>query len=323
MSGAGRADGALLGKVTVEGEPLLWDPVPIAVLCNGTMVHTTLTDPKGNFTITSAAVPNSLSVQADAKRQMETHLEGCNVEASLAGFRSNTITITVRHLRDDPDLGTITLQRKAAAAGTAISVTTASAPANALQNWQKAGAALQEQKPERAQRDLEKAVEIYPGFASAWYELGKLQLASSVPDARASFTKSVAADHQFVPPYEQLAALAVQDGNWKDALIATNKVLTLNPAGNMRTWYFNGLANFQLGRTAAAEASVKKSLAMDPLHNLQNTEQLLAVILARKSDYAGALDHLRNCLTYIQPGPNADLLKQQITQLLQRATATK
>jgi hypothetical protein len=54
---------------------------------------------------------------------------------------------------------------------------------------------------------------------------------------------------------------------------------------------------------------------MDPLHEQQNTEQLLAVVLVKKMDYAGALAHLKNCLTYFPPGPNLDLVKEQIAQI--------
>jgi len=75
------------------------------------------------------------------------------------------------------------------------------------------------------------------------------------------------------------------------------------------------------GKPAAAEASAVKSLALDPRHSVLNTEQLLAVILARKGDFAGALDHLRSSLKYVPPGPNADLLKQQIAQLERRIAA--
>ena len=39
------------------------------------------------------------------------------------------------------------------------------------------------------------------------------------------------------------------------------------------------------------------------------------MILADKHDFAGALAHLRNCLTYLPSGPNADLVKQQVAQL--------
>ncbi len=75
MSGQGRAGGVLLGKLAVEGEPLLWEPVPVSVVCGGTIVYTTRTDPKGNFAIAPAPAPVSVNQQGDTKRQMETHYE--------------------------------------------------------------------------------------------------------------------------------------------------------------------------------------------------------------------------------------------------------
>ncbi len=323
MSTQGRAGGVLLGKLDMEGEPLPWEPIPVSVVCGGTILDTAQTDPKGRFVITSSKVPGALSTEGDAERQMETHYQGCTVQASLAGFHSNAITITQRNFINHPDLGTLTLSREGRDNGTAVSNTTRSAPAKAMKSFDKARAEWLEQKPDRAQQDLKKAVEIYPQFAEAWYQLGNLQEASNRQDARNSFSKALAADPQFVPPYERLAALAAQDGNWKDVVANTSHALQLDPVGTPQTWYYDAAGNFQLGKVDAAENSANKSLAMDPKHTIPNTEQLLAVILAQKKDYAGALAHLRNCLTYMPSGPSADLVKQQIAQVQQRVTASK
>jgi tetratricopeptide (TPR) repeat protein len=322
MSGQGRAGGVLLGKLAVEGEPLLWEPVLVSVDCGGSIVYTTRTDPNGNFAI--APAPASLNQQGDAKRQMETQYEGCRVQAALAGFHSNALTITQHNLQDDPNLGTLTLSRQEGRAeGTAFSATTASAPPNARKFFDRARTELLEQRPDKAERDLEKAVQIYPGFAGAWFEMGKLQLASSAQEARSSFAKAAAADPKFVSPYEQLAVLDAQDQKWQDAANESSHALELNPAGTSQLWFSDALANFHLGHTDLAEASALKSLAMDPVHTIPNDEQLLAVILALKGDYAGALKHLRNCLTYLPSGSSADLVKQQIAQLEQRVGANK
>jgi tetratricopeptide (TPR) repeat protein len=146
-----------------------------------------------------------------------------------------------------------------------------------------------------------------------------LQEASNSADAQTSFAKAAAADPQFVLPYEQLATLAAQANKWQDVLDNTNHALQLDPEGTAQTWYLNAMANYQLGKIDAAQASAEKSLALDPSHSIPNTEQMLAVILARKGDYNGALAHLRNCLKYSPNGPTADLLKQQIAQLEQKA----
>ena len=96
-----------------------------------------------------------------------------------------------------------------------------------------------------------------------------------------------------VLPYEQLAVLAVQAGTWQDVEDNTNQALQLDPSGTPQLWYYDALAKFQLGETDKASASASKSLAIDPRHSVLGTEQLLAVIMARKADYAGALQHLR------------------------------
>jgi tetratricopeptide (TPR) repeat protein len=324
MTGQGRAGGALFGKVKVEGEPLLWNPVLVSVLCNGTTVSTTRTDPNGKFLIPFVPVPGSLSLQGDQQRQMETQYEGCTVQASFTGFHSNAITITRRNLRDEPDLGMLTLSRAGGrAAATAVSSTLESAPANAVKAFDKARNDLLEQKLDHAQHDLEKAVQAYPAFAEAWYQLGRIQESSSSGEAQTSFSKAAATDPQFILPYEQLAALAAQGEKWEDVVENTDHSLHLDPAGTIQIWYLNALGNFQLGKMDTAEASASKSLALDPTHTIPNTEQLLAAVLARRGDYNGALVHLRNCLTYVPNGPGAELLKQQIEQLEHKATAAK
>jgi len=323
MSTQGRAGGVLLGKLAMQGEPLPWEPIPISVVCGGTILDTAQSDPKGRFVITSSKVPGALSLQGDAERQMETHYQGCTVQAMLAGFHSNAITITQRNFINQPDLGTLTLSRQGSGNGTAVSNTTKSAPANAMKSFDKARAEWLEQKPDRAQQDLKKAVQDYPQFAEAWYQLGSLQEIADRQEARNSYSKASAADPQFVLPYERLAALSAQDGKWKDVVDNSGHALQLNPAGTPQIWYYDAMGNFQLGKVDAAENSANKSLALDPKHTIPNTEQLLAVILAQKKDYPGALAHLRNCLTYMPAGPNADLVKQQIAQVEQRVPAAK
>ncbi len=323
MSAQGRAGGVLLGKLALEGEPLPWEPMLVSVDCKGTTVNTTQADLRGQFVIAFADTHGVERIPADAQRQMETKYEGCQVRASLAGFRSSAVTITVRNLRDEPDLGTITLFPEGRSSGTELSSTTQDAPANAMKAFEKARAEWLNQNAGGALGNLKKAVAIYPGFAEAWLQLGKLQEASDPQGARDSFSKALAADPKFVLPYEQLAVLSAQAGNWQETEDNTSKALQLDPAGTPQLWYYDALAKFQLGKTEEAKVSAVKSLAIDPRHTVLGTEQLLAVIMARKADYAGALQHLRNCLTYFPAGAQSDLVKQQIAQLEPKIKASK
>jgi tetratricopeptide (TPR) repeat protein len=323
MSTQGRAGGALLGKVSVDSDPSIWEPILVNVICGGSIVYTTSTDAKGNFGILAIPEPGApIATRDDNMRRMLMQYENCQAKAYLPGYTSNAITITHGNLRDNPNLGTFSLHRDAMAPGTALSSTRQTASANASKSFQKAYADLMDQKPDRAVKDLEKAVQIDPRFADAWYQLGRLQIASNPKDAEMSFSRAAETDPQFVLPYGQLAAFAGQAGKWKEAADYVDHSLKLDPSGTAQIWYYSALANAQLGKTDVAAESARKSLAMDPQHTIPNTEQLLAVMLVKKQDYAGALQHLRNCLKYLPSGPGLDLVKQQVAQL-EQAVATK
>lgn len=317
------AAGDLRGKVVVKDGLLPWDPIPVTISCNGKAAYTTETDAKGYFGILPSHIHGEVSQQGDRERQMKVHFEGCVVEAFLAGFSSSTLTITEHNLRDTPEIGTITLTREFTARGTAVSATSKSVPACAAERWSRAGEEMLADRPDRARRQLEEAVRIYPGFAEAWYQLGTLQLLSNPRQAQICLRKAAAADPAFVPPHEQLAGLAVQQEDWPSALASVGHYLQIDPKGTIHIWYYSALSNLQLGNIAAAENSANKLLAMDPLHNIRNGEQLLAVIQARRADYADALAHLRHSLSYVPEGPDAEMIRAQIAQIEKHITKPK
>ena len=315
------------GKVVMAGGGQLpWDPIPVIVSCNGVTRYDTQTDMRGAFEIEAAARQSEVvSNVADTRRLTPTQLVGCDVHAVLGGFESTTVAIGNRSIVDNPDIGTITLHRDEKAMGAAVSATTATAPKDALKNFDKAHTEAGSKHLESAQHDLEKAVKIDPQFAEAWYQLGKIDDAIKPQDAADAYAKSAAADAQFLPPYVRMAELAAKAKRWQETVDATDHALKLDPEGTPQVWYFNAVGNFNLGKKDVAEASARRSLAMDPSHLAPNTEQLLAVMLAGRGDYAGALEHLRSCLTYAAPGPNAEMVKQQVAQLekLVPGTASK
>jgi tetratricopeptide (TPR) repeat protein len=323
LSHQGRSGDYLLGKVMVAGGSLPWDPVPITVTCGGKIRYTANADPKGSFEIAAVETSSPTAGIEGAKSKPAAEFVGCTVEAALPGFSSTVITVPNRNILDNPDIGTIQLSREEGVAGAAVSSTTASAPKEATKALEKARSEWLEQKSDRAQRDLEKAVQLYPQFAEAWYQLGKIQEASRPQDAANSFSKAVAADPKFILPYGHLVPLDAQAGKWQEVADNTAHELELSPRGTPQAWYYNALGNYKLNKKDAAEASAAKALAMDPLHTQPNSEQLLAVILADKQDFAGALAHLRNCLTYLPSGANADIVKQQIAELEKMVPAAK
>jgi tetratricopeptide (TPR) repeat protein len=311
---AGRGGDRLTGNVTITGGAVPWDPIAITVRCDGKEKFTTTTDGKGFFAINSVDDRGPNTVKADPKPAGWQYL-GCHVQAALPGFNSSTIVIANRNALDSTNIGTIKLSREENSGGSTVSSTTASAPKDASKAFEKARAAWLENKPDHAEKELQKAVQAYPQFAEAWYQLGRLQETANPGEAAKSFSKAATADPKYILPHEQLAILAVQGQKWQDVVDETKRIVELDPRGTAQIWYYSALGNFQLKNMDAAEAAATKALAMDPLHQQPNAEQLLAVLLANKQDFAGALAHLKNCLTYFPPGPDLELVKEQIAQI--------
>ncbi|MFZ0663645.1 MAG: tetratricopeptide repeat protein [Acidobacteriaceae bacterium] len=305
------------GKVKVEDAAFPWDPIPVIVTCNGVVRYRTEADAKGGFTIQGNQSPSVLvPTETNPHQEAASQLVGCDVRASVPGFTSSVLRIANRDIMDNPDVGTVTLRPDSSAAGTSASATTAAAPKDAMKQYDKARADWLRRDGKGAEHDLEKAVKIDPQFADAWYHLGEVQQAKKDDkNALVSYQKAAAADPKFVPPYERIAELSAAQKNWQDVANATDTALKLDPEGTPQLWYFDALAKYNLGKVDDAEASAQKSLAMDPQHVAPNTEQLLAVMEASQGQLADALKHLEHSLTYMKPGPNADLVKQQIAQL--------
>ncbi len=316
----GRTGDQLRGQVTLVAATLPWEPIPVVVTCGGKASFATKTDSQGIFVITNVEPIGSQAI-IGTQKSFVAQLVGCAVTAVLPGFDSSQLTIANRDLVTNPNIGTITLKREEGAEYTALSATTDAAPKEARKSFEKARKEWLEGHPDRAKRDLERAVEIDHQFAEAWYQLGKIQAVSMSPGAWNSFSNAIAADPKFALPYEQLAAMSAKAGKWQELTEETKEALERNSHGTLDLWYYNALGNYHLKKLVIAEASAMKSLAMDPMHVQPDTEQLLAIILVAKHDIPGALEHLRHCLTYYQPGPNYELVKGQIAQLEAGGTA--
>src|SRR5277367_2115213 len=206
LANQGRSGDYLLGSVTVSGSALPWDAIPITVTCDGRTRYTTDTDPKGHFVIASIHSAGYTLGAPDPNAKLVTQFVGCDVQAVLAGFDSTVLRILNRNLLEDPDIGTINLNREEGSGSAAVSNTSLAAPKDSTKAFEKARIEWMDQKPDWAQHDLEKAVKDDPQFAEAWYQLGKIQEKTNPQEATRSFSKAVAADQKFILPYQHLAS---------------------------------------------------------------------------------------------------------------------
>jgi len=214
---------------------------------------------------------------------------------------------------DDPEVGTIVLHRLADVEGSVISVTSLQAPPDARKAYNKGYQALQKEKLAEASKHFQTAVDLYPKYAAAWYELGRIQEHNhDLEQARQSYTRSVAADAKFLSPNLQLAQLAANAQNWKELVDITDRLIKLDPVDYPVAYYHNAVANLNLARIDAAEKSAREGARLDKPHQYPKLEEVLAMALARKKAYADAGEHMR---AYLLLAPGADDVLRAKAQL--------
>lgn len=342
----------LSGKVMLEDGMPPPEPVTIERMCNGQVRPEAYTDSKGHFSfqlgqtgnvlmdasVSSAdagnfgrdpgmggmVAPNSMGgrntmggpgmMRGGAMGMAD--LMGCELRASLPGFRSESVQLGRRSVFDNPDVGTIILHRLANVEGTAISFTTLAAPKDAKKAFEKAQKLMQQKSPKDADaaKELEKAVQVYPKYAAAWYQLGEVRLKMKDEEgARKAFEQSLAADGKYVNPYLQLAALDLRASKWGDAADITSRLAQLNPYIG-QAHYFNAIANFNLGKMELAEKSAREAVKTDPENHLPAMHHLLGTILAKQGNFPSAAEEYRSFLKLAPSSPAADQLRKQLTE---------
>jgi Tfp pilus assembly protein PilF len=316
------------GKVLLEGGGVLPEPVAIERVCNGVSRREGYTDFKGlfefqvgvNMTFQDASEsdsrtsPNAQSRSGLARRGV-VDLNGCELKAMLPGYQS---TVVVLHTTGDNwqyEVGTLVLKRMGDARGSTISVTSMAAPKEAMRAYEKAQRVKQE-KPAEAEKELNKAVQLYPQFAAAWTLLGDLHRQHERLDvARTEYGRAMAADPQYVNPAYGLATIAMQEKKWEEAVQRTDQVVKMNALAFPLAYFFNAAANYNQQRFAAAEESAKKYKALDTQHSHPDVCLLLSYIYSRKEDYAGAAREIRDYLAAVPESPDAESLKSEAKRL--------
>jgi tetratricopeptide (TPR) repeat protein len=226
---------------------------------------------------------------------------------------------------DDPKLGTILLHRLGNVRGTTISVTTAQAPKSAQKSYEKGYELVQKGRFEEAEGRFVAAITDYPKFAVAWFALGQVQHRLNKSDeAKRSYLAAAQADSHYLSPFDQLALLSAEQGKWEDAAKYSKQVTDLNPVEFPSSFWYSALANYNLKNDAEAEKSAQALIKLDSRRRFPQAETMLAEFAEKRGDLKEAAAHLQAFLSEAPNSPNADVVKQQLSNLEEaRATAAK
>jgi tetratricopeptide (TPR) repeat protein len=316
------------GNVILQGGMAPTEPVAIERVCNGVVRREGYTDFKGQFQIqlgtntqfqdVTESTTNSTDSVLNRKlnQSNQARYEGCELRALLAGFQSTSVLL---HITDDfgqVKVANIVLTRMGNVEGATISLTSMAAPGPARQAYEKGRKDEAEKKYSEAEKHLNKAVQLYPQYAAAWYLLGEIHRFQQQPDqAIAEYNQSIKCDPQYVSPYFGLAIIAVNQKRWDDAERLTSQLTHLNGQAYPLAYFYNAAANFNVGKMDAAEQSARKFQSLDAGHQVPDVYLLLANILQAKRDYAGAARQLRAYLAQVPNSPRAAQIQTEAQRL--------
>lgn len=334
----------LSGKVMMDDGTPPPEPIVIERICNGNPRPEAYTDSKGHFSfqlgqqmgmmpdasVSSAAdstfggMPGMMGSQGrttggfgDPRGGVtEQQLMGCELRAALPGYRSDVVNLAGRRVFDNPDVGVIVLHRLGNVEGTTISATSLNAPKDARKAFEKGREALRKKKVADARKELEKAVGIYPKYASAWFELGLAQEAQNqTGEARNSYAKALEADAKFISPYLAMALISAKEKKWQDVVDTTGRAIKLNPFDFPQAYFYNSVANYNLGNAEAAEKSAREAQKLDTAHRYPKVEHLLGIILADRREYGAAAEQMRNYLKFAPGAQDAATVRTQLSEI--------
>lgn len=307
------------GSVVMQGGMAPPEPIAIERVCNGSTRREGYTDFKGHFQIELTSTTTQFQDVSESNSNQtgtglpgrvlqsnEFRFEGCELRAVLPGFQSTSLAL---HITDDfgeVKVGNIMLTRVGNVVGTTVSMTGLAAPDSARRAFEKASKEEEAKKYSEAEKHLEKAVEIYPQYAAAWYQLGEIHRMQQQPDEAVNeYNQSIKCDAQYVSPYFGLALIAMERKQWDEVQRLTEQLTKLNGVAFPMSYYYNAAANYHLGKLDAAEQSALKFESLDTSHRVPDVQLLLAGILEAKQDFPAAARHLREYLVQVPDSPRA------------------
>ena len=334
----------LSGKVVLDNGEIPPEPVTIVRVCNGQRVPESYSDRKGHFSFQVGGNPSVALTDASVGGlggnmgngqfggpgfgsnmgmggpsmggDMSVDMTGCDLIAELPGFRSDAVSLGRRRTMDNPDVGVIVLHSLGGPTTSIVSATTLQAPKKAKDSYDKAMREMTKKDgdPEKAAKELEKAVAEYPQFAAAWTLLGDTRAKMKDSEgARDAYEKSIEADPEYIRPYPALVQLAVNAQDWERTSELSEKMLSINP-GITQVRYYQAVAQFSLGRVDDARTTAMAIQASPDAARFPQTHQMMGMIYSRQGAFNEAAKEYRSYLQAAPESASAEQIKKQLNE---------
>ena len=249
----------------------------------------------------------------------------CSIRGVLQGYSSSKEEIQNMNAFSDPHLPPIILSQKGSNSSLEVLSDEVKVPFAAQLAWSRAQKAIDTNRIQEADRQLNLAVKTAPNFAGGWNALGFVQEHENKPaEAWKDYRKAIELDPKLMGAYVPLARLSIEIKDWDAADKVTGDLIKRDAPGRYpEARVIQAMARFELKNVDGAIASANEAIRLDSkLHKFPSAEYILALSLDGKNDHNGASEHLKKYLAELPPrAPNADLIRELIDKL-DKAIAT-
>ncbi len=191
-------------------------------------------------------------------------------------------------------------------------------PPEAEQAYEKALELFSQGQAERAQGQLERAVQLFPEYYLALNRLGLESLrAGDVTSSEQWFGRALRANPNSASARFGMGWVNYQKEELQAAAKQLRRSAELNPAVPETQWYL-GLTALELELWKESEAAFRRFLDLRPAEQQPAVHLYLASVLDRQNRHAEAADALRTYLKLIPPEQRTDRLKQLLARLEQK-----
>lgn len=312
--------------VTDAGEPPP-ERVIVKLNCNAKSTPQDYTDRKGRFSFQPGGNQSLMFSDASVNRTRaagrssgltvgstgSANLARCHLEAELPGYRSDRLSLGIYRMGSN-DVGLIVLHRLEGLIGDTVSVTTLAAPTSAQKAYRKGLKALHKARPNREEaiRHLERAVEVYPEYATAWAALGEARRGLEDGDgARTAYTRAMESDPKFLPPYEPLMDLALNRMDWTELDSLTERYLKLSPrSGKAR--FLSALAAAGQNDLARAESLVRSLKEVDEKDEWPLSYVIMAAVHEGRAEWEQAASEYRAYIALASDPTTVEMAKRRL-----------
>ncbi|MGP8243620.1 MAG: tetratricopeptide repeat protein [Bryobacteraceae bacterium] len=193
----------------------------------------------------------------------------------------------------------------------AVTATQLAIPEKAMRDYADARKALNRHDGEGATRSLERAVELAPGFADAWNELGTIAYQTHrYRRAAECFRHALLADPGAYEPLVNLGGVLINLHELEEALDDNLRAVLTRPNDPLANSQL-GLTYFEVGNYELALKYLTRTVSLDPAH-FSNPQLVMAEIHLRRNDRRAAAADLENFLKYHPDWPRAGKMREDI-----------